>query len=183
MGGQDKGLVSVNNKPMISYLLDTLHPLSDDILISCNRNHQEYAQFGYPVVSDGNTHFFGPLAGILSGLKSAKHSHLLVLPCDTPAVTSRLIKRLQACSATSPDAICMASDGNRPQPLHAIIPQALQQSLIDTMAAGQHSVMGWYAQQQLKTINCEDLPGDFANANRPEELAVLSATLKAASAR
>lgn len=179
MGGKDKGLVTINDKPMVSYLLDTLSALSDEVVINCNRHHEEYASFGYPVVNDGNTKFFGPLAGILSGLKVVKNSHMLVVPCDTPAVTARLVKRLQQCAAEFPKHICMANDGNRPQPLHAIIPLSYQQSLIDTMASGQHAVMGWYAQQNLKTVNCEDLPGDFANANSPEELAVLSAILKA----
>lgn len=179
MGGQDKGLLRLNNRPMISYLLATLAPLSDDIMISCNRNQQAYAELGYPLVTDGNTRFFGPLAGILSGMKLARHSHLLVLPCDTPAVTSRLIRRLAQFAQQQPEHICMAQDSQRPQPLHAMIPVSLQSSLADTIAANQHSVMSWYAQQSLKIVNCEDLPGDFANANRPAELMVLEATLKA----
>lgn len=177
MGGQDKGLVCLNDKPMISYLLNTVADLCDDIMISCNRSQQQYAEFGYHLVSDGNTRFFGPLAGLLSGIKLAQHSHLLVLPCDTPAVTKRLIRRLAQCAHENPDSICMAHDGQRPQPLHAMIPVKFQQSLADCIAANQHSVMGWYSQHHLRTVNCEDLPGDFANANRPEELTLLSAML------
>lgn len=181
MGGKDKGLIQIDGKSMIQHLLDTLSSFNADILISCNRHLEDYTELGHSVISDGNTNYFGPLAGIASGLKVADKSHVLVLPCDTPAVTKRLVKRLMQAAKENPEHICMAHDGNRPQPLHAAIPVNYLDSLLNTIAANRHSVMEWYAQHPLKTVNCEDLPGDFANANRPEELAVLTAMLKAAS--
>ncbi|WP_232462708.1 NTP transferase domain-containing protein, partial [Pseudomonas fragi] len=86
MGGQDKGLVTWQGQPLIAYAQRAARPLTDDLIISCNRNHDQYARFADQLVSDGNDDFAGPLAGIRAGLAAARHPHLLVLPCDVPNI-------------------------------------------------------------------------------------------------
>jgi len=57
MGGVDKGLISVNDRPMIAWVIDELRPQVADLLISANRNRDNYAEFGYPVIDDGDDEF------------------------------------------------------------------------------------------------------------------------------
>ncbi|HAQ24877.1 MAG TPA: molybdenum cofactor guanylyltransferase MobA, partial [Pseudomonas sp.] len=80
MGGQDKGLVIWRGQPLVSWLHAVARPLTDDLIISCNRNHQQYADFADQLVSDQERDFPGPLAGIRAGLAAARNQWLMVLP-------------------------------------------------------------------------------------------------------
>lgn len=84
MGGQDKGLLEWRGRPLIAWLHDVARPLTDELLLSCNRNHARYAGYADLLVSDDEDGFPGPLAGIRAGLAAASHRWLLLLPCDTP---------------------------------------------------------------------------------------------------
>ena len=84
MGGQDKGLLEWRGRPLIAWLHDVARPLTDELLLSCNRNHARYASYADRLVSDDEDGFPGPLAGIRAGLAAASHRWLLLLPCDTP---------------------------------------------------------------------------------------------------
>ena len=101
MGSQDKGLVPWRGQPLIAYVQQAARALTDDLIISCNRNHDRYAAYADQLVSDGNDDFDGPLAGIRAGLAAARHSHLLVLPCDVPRVNDELLSTLLAAAALS----------------------------------------------------------------------------------
>ncbi|MBX4377840.1 NTP transferase domain-containing protein, partial [Mycobacterium tuberculosis] len=77
MGGQDKGLVEWQGEPLIAHLQRKVRPLTDDLIISCNRNRERYAAYADQLVSDEEDDFPGPLAGILAGLEVARLPHLL----------------------------------------------------------------------------------------------------------
>ena len=89
--GEDKGLMSFNGKPMIQYIIDTVSPFVNDIIIIANNN--KYLKFGYPVYEDLRKEK-GPLAGIYSGLNYSNTNKNIVLSCDTPFVSASLIKLL-----------------------------------------------------------------------------------------
>ena len=42
MGGQDKGLIEFNGKPLVSILIDKLEQQSGERIINANRNQQRY---------------------------------------------------------------------------------------------------------------------------------------------
>jgi molybdenum cofactor guanylyltransferase len=89
--GVDKGLMPLSGKPMISYVLEVLEPLSDRILIVSNQ--EEYTQFGHPVFKD-EYRDKGPLAGIYSGLLNSTTAHNIVVGCDVPFVSEALLNHL-----------------------------------------------------------------------------------------
>ena len=60
MGGQDKGLVAYLGRPLIQHVIDAARQQTDKIVVNANRNTEDYAQFGYPVVADGLSGFQGP---------------------------------------------------------------------------------------------------------------------------
>ena len=68
MGGQDKGLLQLNNHAMIEYVIAALSTQVATLMINANRNIQAYQQFGHPVIADQLTDFQGPLAGMVLSL-------------------------------------------------------------------------------------------------------------------
>lgn len=51
MGGKDKGLIELNQKPLIEHVIERLSPQTPRILINANRNQDAYSKFGF-VFSD-----------------------------------------------------------------------------------------------------------------------------------
>ncbi|WP_243269106.1 NTP transferase domain-containing protein, partial [Pseudomonas aeruginosa] len=68
MGGRDKGLIEWQDLPLIAHLHRLVRPLTDDLIVSCNRNQERYAAYADRLVSDDSRDFPGPLAGIRAGL-------------------------------------------------------------------------------------------------------------------
>ena len=52
MGGEDKGLILFNHKPLIAHVITTLKPQVDTLIINANRNAEKYATYKYPVIND-----------------------------------------------------------------------------------------------------------------------------------
>ena len=63
MNGLDKGLVQLQQKPLIAHVIARLKPQVDEIFINANREIAQYETFGFPVLKDENEEFIGPLAG------------------------------------------------------------------------------------------------------------------------
>jgi len=172
MQQQDKGLVLFKRHAMVSYPLAALAPLVDDLWISANRHLELYSQFGYPVISDANQQFDGPLAGILAAMQAARHPLLLVTPCDSPLVQTAHLQRLL--SALSEDAeIAVAFDGQRLHPVFLALRTDLQDSLCAYLTAGERKLETWLQQHRWHKADFSDTPEIFANVNTFNELAVL----------
>lgn len=89
--GEDKGLMTLYDKPMVEYVLDIAKELTDNIIVSSN--NANYEKFGYPVVKD-QFESKGPLAGIYAGLEKSETELNVVISCDVPYVTRDLIRYL-----------------------------------------------------------------------------------------
>lgn len=83
--GQDKGLLLLNNKPLIQFVLDAVQPLTDTITIITN--NKQYSTFGYTTIPDDISNI-GPAGGIATALRHASAQRILVLSCDTPCLTT-----------------------------------------------------------------------------------------------
>lgn len=82
MGGEDKGLMVLNGRPLVEYLLDSLRPQSSTLLINANRNHHRYQRYGFPVIEDQVGNYQGPLAGFSTALQHADTDWIMTVPCD-----------------------------------------------------------------------------------------------------
>ena len=71
MIGVDKGLVMLQQKPLIAHVIARLKPQVDKIFINANREILQYEALGYPVLQDEITEFIGPLSGFSLGLQHA----------------------------------------------------------------------------------------------------------------
>ncbi len=171
LGGQDKGLVSYKNKPLIQHVLDRIEPQVGQIIINANRNRDDYAKFEHPVISDELSDFQGPLAGFLTGMRTCNTDYILTLPCDGPDLPDDLISRLvdELESQQGDNTIVVAHDGKRLQPVHALIPTALIESLEGFVANGDRKIDLWYAQHRMVTADFSDKPEVFFNINTEQQ--------------
>lgn len=175
MGGEDKGLIALAGRPMIAHVLDAVRPQVDAILINANRNQERYAAFGLPVVADREGGFQGPLAGMASGLAHCDTPLALTLPCDGPLVPADLVARLRAALGDGDAAV--AHDGERLQPVHALLRTSVLPSLERFLADGGRKIDRWYAGLDVREADFSGQRELFINVNTPEERARLEARL------
>jgi len=177
MGGIDKGLVSINDRPMIAWVIDALRPQVAEVLINANRNHDRYAEFGCPVVADGDRDFRGPLAGFESGMRSARTPYIVVVPCDSPLICDDLVSRLHAAVSGERARIAVAHDGQRLQPVFAMLDRTLLDDLAAYLECGGRKIDRWYEQHGFATVDFSDVAGTFVNVNAPEDRRLLEGEL------
>jgi molybdopterin-guanine dinucleotide biosynthesis protein A len=169
MEGKDKGLVELANRPLIEYVISAIKPQVETIILSANRNQQQYSLYGYPVITDALDNFQGPLAGFYSAMKNANSSHIVTMPCDGPLLPKDLVARLIAALFDEKAEIAVAHDGDRMQPVYSLIPVALMSSLNDFLDSGERKIDLWYKQHQVALADFSDCPETFRNINTAEQ--------------
>lgn len=181
MGGQDKGLLPFidngHTVPLIQPVLSVLAPQVDQLIISANRHLNEYAQFGFPVVSDEGHEVFqgvfqGPVHAILHASRHALHDWLLIAPCDLPFYQAHWPQQLFLRQKQTRAAVVIAHDGQHLQPTVALIhrpclaqrPCAPNARLSALLMAGRYALCDLSADARA-----------FINCNTPAQLAAACA--------
>lgn len=168
MGGQDKGLVPWLGKPLIAHLHAVVRPLSDDLIISCNRNPETYQHYADTLVHDQEPDYPGPLAGVLAGLAVARHERVLVLACDAPQVDRTLLASLLNLAAA--DTAVMVRQAGQWQPMFSLIPRSLHKVLAQAWAEGERSLLRALRSGPLLALECPEDDPRLANFNTPQHL-------------
>ena len=169
MGGQDKGLLPFRGTCLAGAVLDGIRPHVGAVLVSANRNLDDYARLGAAVVRDSLPGHQGPLAGILAGLEHAATPYLLTLPCDGPFFGPGLVARLSAALSASAAEVAVAHDGERLQAAYALLERRLLPALRAALEAGERRTQGWYRSLNWTQVDFSDQPGWFLNLNTPED--------------
>ena len=86
--GEDKGLVLLNGKPMIQYVIEALKEVVSDIIIISN--NASYNKFRIPVYAD-LIKDKGPVGGIYTGLYHSTTELNFCISCDVPMISSDFI--------------------------------------------------------------------------------------------
>lgn len=89
--GTDKGLMPFRGKPMIQHIIDPMAKICQRIFIVTSNSM--YGMFGFELVQDEQPDY-GPVMGVLSGLKKSETDLNLVMSCDAPFVGFDLMKEL-----------------------------------------------------------------------------------------
>jgi len=168
MGGKDKGLQLLNNKPLWRHVADRLAGQVSALAISANRHIDIYRQSGYPVYQDNLADYPGPLAGMLSVMQQSQAEWFLFCSCDTPFIPSCLVERLVQQCGDAP--VVWAHDGERDHPTIALINRSLVPDLQDYLAAGERRVMLFMRQSGGHPVDFSDLKSAFVNVNTTEDL-------------
>ncbi|WP_411704449.1 molybdenum cofactor guanylyltransferase MobA [Edaphovirga cremea] len=168
MGGEDKGLVKLQGKPLFIHILEKLRPQVSHLLISANRNIDIYSQH-QQVVADITPDFAGPLAGMLAALKISLTEWVVFVPCDVPDFPDDLVSRLwqgkkQALAA-------YADDGARAHPTLALLHRSLAPQLEAFLENGDRKLMLFLSNINAVPVIFADRPNAFKNLNTPEDIA------------
>lgn len=178
MGGADKGLVSLQNKPLVAHVIARLTPQVDEILINANREIQQYRAFNLPVFQDEQPDFIGPLAGLHIGLQQAKHELLLTVPCDSPLLPLDLAARLMHALHTHDAQIAVATSDGDAHPVFCLCKKEVLPSLQAFITQGGRKVSAWQKSLRYVEVDFSDGSEAFVNLNTFEELAALTLKLQ-----
>ncbi len=178
MGGVDKGLVSLQQKPLIQHVIERLTPQVDEILINANREFEQYQTFGLPVLQNSHENFIGPLAGFSLGFQHAKHDYLLTVPCDSPLLPHDLAHRLLNALITQQADIAVASSDGNAHPVFCLCKKSVFPSLTAYLATGERRVSSWQKSLAYTEVDFSDCSDAFVNLNTFEDLAVLELKLR-----
>ncbi|WP_052284241.1 molybdenum cofactor guanylyltransferase MobA [Kluyvera genomosp. 1] len=168
MGGQDKGLVLLNDKPLWQHVADRLRPQVGAIVISANRNLSIYQASGLPVISDILSDYPGPLAGILSVMQQVPDEWFLFCPCDTPFIPLNLAERLDDKRLQAP--VVWVHDGERDHPAVVLAHRCLAPKIEAYLARGDRRVMVFMREVGGHSVDFSDMKPAFHNMNTPDDL-------------
>ncbi|MEZ5752705.1 MAG: molybdenum cofactor guanylyltransferase MobA [Paracoccaceae bacterium] len=184
MGGGDKGLLMLGDRPVIGHVIARLAPQLGALAINANDDPSRFAPLGLPVIADTVPDRPGPLAGLLAGMIWAHASgfgSVLVVAGDTPFVPPDLVARLGQPGpvlARSPD-----PDGTpRLHPTIGLWPVAMAPILTEALAKGERRIGAWALGQGARIVDFNDTPDPFFNINTPQDLALARMRLAGGSA-
>jgi molybdopterin-guanine dinucleotide biosynthesis protein A len=117
----------------------------------------------FPLVDDGSE-VRAPIAGVVAGLRAARHEVVVVLPVDCPLATSTELRALAAACA---DAAVPASG-----PLPGAYRRSALPALERALAAGELALRAVLGALETRTVALD--PARLVNVNTPEDLARLA---------
>lgn len=174
MGGGDKCLLPVQNKPLIAHILEALAPQTRDVLINTNSDPGPFLKFGLPILPDAIAGFQGPLAGLLTGMQWSRRRHphqvyLLSVAGDVPFLPQDLVARLSGSLAGGQADIAIASCPQSDHPTIGLWPVDLAERLEhDLMETNIRSMLDWSNNFRVaRTSFSSDV---LLNINTPAEL-------------
>jgi molybdenum cofactor guanylyltransferase len=167
VGGQDKGLLQLNGRPLVAHAIAALRGQAGAIVICANRNTDRYAEFA-PVIADGEDGFRGPLAGIAAALRACKSEWLLTVPVDCPHPPRDLAVRLHDAVLAEDRDVAAVYDGARVQPLFALYRRTLAVNA-ETALKNDLPVIRWQQGLHRTLADFSTRPQEFGNLNTPED--------------
>jgi molybdopterin-guanine dinucleotide biosynthesis protein A len=95
--GQDKGLIKLADKPIISHVFERVKPIVNEVVIIVNSKEQKKSYLSYfsdtRIIVDIKRSQ-SPLIGALTGLMNINNEFVVLMPCDTPFVSEKVIELL-----------------------------------------------------------------------------------------
>lgn len=181
--GQDKGLVNLRGDPMVSYVIDAMLGLVDEIVISVAKGqsskYDEYAEIGFEIVEDG-TPGIGPLEGMSCALNVARGDYVLVSPCDTPFLKPSICQMLLSKASGRDGAVPIIKE--KFEPVHGAFKKAVAAKAFDAaLAKGKRKPSDAYGKLDIAFVDESALRGidpvleSFWNLNTPEDLRLAEA--------
>ncbi|MEZ5465918.1 MAG: NTP transferase domain-containing protein [Lysobacteraceae bacterium] len=170
VGGADKGWLLRNGRPQIEVLIDAIRAVEQRLglppsrlLISANRNLEDYARLADAVIPDGDgiDAFPGPLIGVMRLLQAIQpEERLITLPVDAvpdDALDQAIAVLLQARA----DIITVIDDPSGTQPLFTSYPGSVQVDCAAAVQRGERSVNAWQCGSDPNHRLVEAVLGNF----------------------
>jgi molybdopterin-guanine dinucleotide biosynthesis protein A len=171
MGGVDKGLVELDGKALIAYVIERLAPQVGAIIVNANQNAERYAAFGHRVIADAVGGFAGPLAGLHAGLSVAATPYVVTVPCDSPYLPADLVGRLADALECDDAHLAVAKTFDQPHPVFALVRRDVLPHLATFLEGGGRKIDAWYRTLEVVEVPFDDCAEAFRNINTRDELA------------
>lgn len=178
MGGPDKCLLELGGKTLVQRAADRLADQVPAVSINTNSQSEAYQHLGHPVISDSFKGFWGPLAGILSGMDwASKHgaNHIVTAAADTPFFPENLVNNFRKALQTQTGKIAIAQTNGEDgrffyHPTFGLWPVELRDDLHMALQNGVRKIMHWVEPYGVAHTRFPVVPFDpFFNINRPED--------------
>ncbi|WP_051079730.1 MULTISPECIES: molybdenum cofactor guanylyltransferase MobA [unclassified Thioalkalivibrio] len=170
MGGRNKGWVKYRGRPLVEQVIERIQPQVDSIVISANTDIDRYRALGFPCRPDTRPDYPGPLAGIATAWAYYPGHSLLCVPVDAPSLPPDLAERLDQALGPGDAPAAIAHDGERLQPLFALLRPELATRLEADLGGGSLAVGRWFRDIGATVVDFSDQPDNFVNLNTPEDL-------------
>jgi len=173
MNGQDKGLLQIAGRSLTQHIIERLRPQVGQLMINANRSLDFYQSFNLPMVTDGDSDFRGPLAGLLATMASAQSEWVITVPVDSPLLSMNYVSRMCQANDGAHESVSVAFGAGRLQPVFALVHRSLQKDLRHYLAADGRRIDRWFRRYCLLEVDFNDCPDMFHNINDPGELDVM----------
>jgi molybdopterin-guanine dinucleotide biosynthesis protein A len=166
---EEKGLLKLDNKPLIDYVLNAVKGIVQEVIIVTNSNEQSklYAKLVSPnirFVTDADESK-GLLGAALAGFEAAEGKYSLVLPFDSPFVSPDVLTLLLDC-AVGKSAVVARSPDCEVEALHAVYnTKVALEATKETLACGEFDMEAMVERlrgvRYMSTMVIEQLDPDF----------------------
>ncbi|MBM3416869.1 MAG: molybdenum cofactor guanylyltransferase [Bacteroidetes bacterium] len=167
--GEDKGLVFFKNKRLVEYVTEEVNKVSTYIIIiSAN---PAYKEFGFPCIED-ELKGKGPLGGIYTGLKHSPTQKNLLLGCDMPFLSEKLLQEL--INNCGEEEVLLTEHNSLAEPLCSVYDKNCLSHIKQCIEKNQLKITDALAGLKTRNISFDDAPwfrgNEFANINSIDEL-------------
>jgi molybdopterin-guanine dinucleotide biosynthesis protein A len=174
--GSDKADLDLLGEALLDRVISQLEPLAAELLLACGPR-ERYLDRGLPIVLD-RVPDAGPLGGIAAGLEVAQQDLVLVVACDMPRLSTRLMRRLLERARKERLDVCWFESERGVEPLCGVYSRRCLEPIRAALAGGRRKVTGFIT-PELRTgvVRHVELEEDLrrrdcaVNLNTPEELA------------
>ena len=111
-------------------------------------------------------------------MAAAETPFILTIPCDSPLLPPDLVQRLIRALQSENAELAVAHDGERLQPVFALIGVELLPSLQQFLERGDRKIDLWYADHDMALADFSDNRNMFLNLNTPADQVTLSQQLR-----
>ena len=188
--GRHKALLTYKDSSFLDSLIQQLTGMVSQVLVGGCPEPDLYLKCGVTVIEDpSGFEQFGPLAGLLSAMNvivandtpanitsdskascsTAQTNLLLCVPCDNPRLPTNLLANLTVVMNREGADIAYVYDGERIQPLYALMKVELKDSLQHYLLSGGKRVLQWMRAQNAVAVDFSQDQSMFCNINSVEE--------------
>ena len=184
--GRDKGSMIIQDKPMIKHILSTLNHQIDEVIIVLNDqtridNYNSFInpdEYTYPITFvEDKIKNKGPMPGIMTGLSQISSDYALILPCDSPYVSTNYITTIFTEIDDNYQAIVPYHDNENKlktsEPLHSIYNRNIIPEIEKLVNDDILHIKGLIEKIDTKFVfidNKKIEKKEFRNLNRPEDI-------------
>jgi molybdopterin-guanine dinucleotide biosynthesis protein A len=148
--GRDKALLELGGRPLLQRVVEPVSRLCEEVIIAGADNPVQRLPGLSPIWVSDPPGAVGPLAGLSAGLAAASHPTTVVVACDMPFLSERLLGHLldivKNCDAAVPFA------GGDFHPLHAAYSRSCLPTVDSLLRLGVRSMRGLLPRLHVKYL-------------------------------